>query len=69
MTPASQEVVSGKVLSEHVCGVLGCCHKVQGDPSIADFLMDIMEANINMLCSLLLDWIRSIEDCSLVVST
>jgi hypothetical protein len=53
MTPASQEVVSGKVLSEHVCGVLVSCHKVQSDLSIADFLMDIMETNINMLCLLL----------------
>jgi hypothetical protein len=69
MTPASQEVVSGEVLSEHVCGVLVSCHKVQSDLSIADFLTDIMEANINMLCSLLLDWVRSIKDCSLIIST
>jgi hypothetical protein len=55
MTPASQEVVSGKVLSEHVCGVLVSCHKVQSNLSIADFLADMMEVNINMLCSLLLD--------------
>jgi hypothetical protein len=51
MTPASQEVVSGKVLSEHVCGVLVSCHKVQADLSIADFLVDIMKANINMFAS------------------
>jgi hypothetical protein len=69
MTPASQEVVSGEVLSEHVCGVLVSCHKVQSDLSIADFLTDIMEANINMLCLLLLDWVRGIKDCSLIIST
>ena len=69
MTPASQEVVSGEVLSEHVCRVLVCCNKVQSDLSIADFLADIMEVNVNMLCLLLLDWVRGIEDCSLIVST
>jgi hypothetical protein len=69
MTPASQEVVSGKVLSEHVCRVLVSWHKVQSDLSIADFLMDIMEANVNMLSLLLLDQVRSIKDCSLVIST
>jgi hypothetical protein len=69
MTPASQEVVSGEVLSEHVCRVLVSCYKVQSDLSITDFLVDIMEANINMLCSLLLDWVRGIKDCSLIVST
>jgi hypothetical protein len=69
MTPTSQEVVSGEVLSEHVCGVLVSCHKVQSDLSIAEFLVDIMEVNINMLCSLLLDWVRSIKDCSLIIST
>ena len=69
MTPASQEIVSGEVLSEHVCRVLVSYHKVQSDLSIADFLVDIMEANINMLCWLLLDWVRSIKDCSLIIST
>ena len=57
MTPTSQEAVSGEVLSEHISGVFVCCNKVQGDLSFADFLPDIMEVNINMLCSLLLDWI------------
>jgi phage-related protein len=28
MTPTSQEIVSGEVLSEHVCGVLVSCYKV-----------------------------------------
>jgi hypothetical protein len=69
MTPASQEVVSGEVLSEHVCGVLVSWHKVQSDLSIADFLTDIMEANINMLSSFLLDWVRCIKDCSLIICT
>jgi hypothetical protein len=69
MTPASQEIVSGEVLSEPVCGVLVSCHKVQSDLSIADFFVDIMEANINMLRSLLLDWVRGIKDCSLIIST
>ena len=57
MTPTSQEAVSGEVLSEHVSRVFVCCNKVQGDLSFADFLPDIVEANINMLCSLLLDWV------------
>ena len=57
MTPTSQEAVSGEVFSEHVSRVFVRCNKVQGDLSFADFLPDIMEANINMLCSLLLDWI------------
>ena len=57
MTPASQEAVSGEVLSEHVSGIFVCYNKVQGDLSFADFLLDIMEVNINMLCSLLLDWV------------
>ena len=57
MTPASQEAVSEEVLSEHVSRFFVHCNKVQGDLSFADFLLDIMEANINMLCSLLLDWI------------
>ena len=57
MTPTSQEAVSGEVLSEHVSRIFVCCNKVQGDLSFADFLPDIMEVNINMLCSLLLDWV------------
>ena len=57
MTPTSQEAVSGEVLSEHVSRIFVCCNKVQGDLSFADFLSDIMEANINMLCLLLLDWV------------
>ena len=57
MTPASQEAVSGEVLSEHVSRIFVHCNKIQGDLSFADFLPDIMEANINMLCSLLLDWV------------
>jgi hypothetical protein len=57
MTPTSQEAVSGEVFSEHVSGIFVRCNKVQGDLSFADFLPDIMEANINMLCSLLLDWV------------
>ena len=57
MTPTSQEAVSGEVFSEHVSGTFVHCNKVQGDLSFADFLLDIMEANINMLCLLLLDWI------------
>ena len=69
MTPASQEVVSGKVLSEHISGVLVCWHKVQRDLPLADFLPDKVEANINMLCSLLLDRIRGIEYCPLIIST
>jgi len=69
MTPASQEVVSGEVLSEHVCEVLVSCNKVQSDLSITDFLTNIMEVNVNMLCSLLLDWVRGIKDCSLIIST
>ena len=50
MTPTSQEAVSGEVLSEHVSGIFVCCNKVQGDLSFTDFLPDIMEANVNMLC-------------------
>ena len=57
MTPTSQKVVSEEVLSEHVSGIFIRCNKVQGDLSFADFLPDIMEANINMLCLLLLDWV------------
>ena len=57
MTPTSQEAVSGEVLSEHVSRIFVHCKKVQGDLSFADFLLDIMEVNVNMLCSLLLDWI------------
>ena len=57
MTPTSQEAVSGEVLSEYVSRVFVHCNKVQGDLSFADFLLDIMEVNVNMLCSLLLDWI------------
>ena len=57
MTPTSQEAVSGEVLSEHVSRIFGHCNKVQGDLSFADFLPDTMEANINMLCLLLLDWV------------
>ena len=57
MTPTSQEAVSGEVLSEHVSGIFVHCNKVQGDMSFADFLPDIMEVNVNMLCSLLLDWV------------
>ena len=57
MTPTSQEAVSGEVLSEHVSGIIVHCNKVQGDLSFADFLPDIIEANVNMLCLLLLDWI------------
>ena len=57
MTPTSQEAISGEVLSEHVSGIFVHCSKVQGDLSFADFLLDIMEANVNMLCSLLLDWV------------
>ena len=57
MTPTSQEAVSGEVLSEHVSRIFVCCNKVQGDLSLADFLLDIMEVNINMLCLLLLDWV------------
>ena len=57
MTPTSQEIVSGEVLSEHVSRIFVHCNKVQGDLSFTDFLLDIMEANINMLCLLLLDWV------------
>ena len=57
MTPTSQEAVSGEVLSEHVSGIFVRCDKVQGDLSFADFLPDIMEVNIHMLCLLLLDWV------------
>ena len=57
MTPTSQEAVSGEVLSEHVSRIFVRCNKVQRDLSFADFLLDMMEANINMLCSLLLDWV------------
>ena len=55
MTPTSQEVVSGEVLSEHVSRVLVCWNEVHRDLPLADFLLDKMEANVNMLCSLLLD--------------
>ena len=57
MTPTSQEAVSVEVLSEHVSRIFVHCNKVQGDLSFTDFLLDIMEANINMLYLLLLDWI------------
>ena len=57
MTPISQEAVSGEVLSKHVSRIFVHCNKVQGDLSFTDFLLDIMEVNVNMLCSLLLDWI------------
>ena len=57
MTLTSQEAVSGEVLIEHVSGIFVRCNKVQGNLSFADFLPDIVEANINMLCSLLLDWV------------
>ena len=57
MTPPSQEAVSGEVLSEHVSRIFVHYNKVQGHLSFVDFLSDIMEAIINMLCSLLLDWV------------
>ena len=57
MTPTSQEAVSEEVLSEHVSRIFVRCNKVQGYLSFADFLLDIMEADINMLCLLLLDWV------------
>ena len=57
MTPTSQEAVSGEVLSEHISRIFVHCNKVQGDLSFTDFLPDIVEANINMLFSLLLDWV------------
>ena len=55
MTPTSQEAISGEVLSEHVSRIFVHCNKVQGDLSFANFLLNIMEANVNMLCLLLLD--------------
>jgi len=48
MTPASQKVVSGKVLSEHVSRVLVCWNEVQSDLPLADFLLDKVEVNINI---------------------
>jgi len=55
MTPTSQEVVSGEVLSEHVSRVLVSWNEVQRDLPLTDFLPDKVEANIYMLSSLLLD--------------
>ena len=69
MTPTSQEAVSGEVLGEHVSRILVHCNKVQGHLSFANFFSDIVEANVNMLCSLLLDWIWGIKYCPLIVST
>ena len=57
MTPTSQEAVSGEVLSEHFSRIFVHCNKVQGHLSFADFVSDIVEVNVNMLCLLLLDWI------------